>query len=87
MILDDAANEAQVRPLLPGTPGNAVLVTSRRLLVGLPGARGVAVPPLTRPEALMLLTKVLGAARVAAEPEAATELVDRCGRPVSYTHL
>ncbi|MCP2168542.1 AfsR/SARP family transcriptional regulator [Goodfellowiella coeruleoviolacea] len=86
VILDDAANEAQVRPLLPGTPGNAVLVTSRRLLVGLPGARGVAVPPLTRPEALMLLTKVLGAARVAAEPEAATELVDRCGRlPLAIT--
>jgi DNA-binding SARP family transcriptional activator/Tfp pilus assembly protein PilF len=81
VVLDDAAGVEQVRPLLPAGPGSMVLVTSRYRLTGLvarDGARLITLDVLDADEALGLLTHVLGADRVAAEPEAAAELARAC---------
>jgi Helix-turn-helix domain/NB-ARC domain len=75
VVLDDAASEAQVRPLLPGTAGCGVLATSRARLVGLEGARRLDLEVLAPGQAVELLGRVAGAARVAAEPEAAAAIV------------
>jgi tetratricopeptide (TPR) repeat protein len=80
VVLDNAADEAQVRPLLPGTAGCSVLVTSRSRLAGLEGARLVDLDVLETGQAIELLGRIAGAARVAHEPEAATAIVDYCGR-------
>jgi DNA-binding SARP family transcriptional activator len=80
VVLDDAATEAQVRPLLPGTAGCAVLVTSRGRLPGLAGADLVELDVLDAAEATAMLARIAGPARVAREPEAARALVERCGR-------
>lgn len=79
VLLDDARDSAQVRPLLPGAPGCAVLVTGRTRTLALPGAGRVDVEVLDEAEALGLLGAIVGAERVAAEPEAARELVAICG--------
>ncbi|MDR6980775.1 DNA-binding SARP family transcriptional activator [Streptomyces sp. 3330] len=80
LILDNAAGEAHVRPLLPPNPGSAVLVTSRRRLVALEGAAhlDLAVPGET--EALELLRRVAGGDRTGAQPERSAEIVSLCGR-------
>lgn len=83
LVLDDARDTRQVTPLLPGTEGNAVLVTSRSELTGLSvavGARLTRLAMLDLAEATALLGEMLGADRVAAEPEAAAELSEVCGR-------
>ncbi|QES44373.1 hypothetical protein DEJ49_28245 [Streptomyces venezuelae] len=79
VFLDNARATAQVRPLLPGAPGCAVLVTSRSRTITLPGARLVDVETMDEPQALGLLNAMLGAERVAAERDAARELVAVCG--------
>lgn len=79
VVLDNAADEAQVRPLLPGSPGCAVLVTSRRRLAGLEGAATVDLDVMEPDQAIELLGKVAGSERVAAEPEAASMLAHLCG--------
>jgi hypothetical protein len=79
VVLDDATSEAQVRPLLPGIPGSAVLVTSRARLVGLEGARLLDLEVLDTEQAIDLLARILGTERVAAEPEAAAAIVGYCG--------
>ncbi|MEV4568023.1 BTAD domain-containing putative transcriptional regulator [Nonomuraea sp. NPDC049419] len=80
VLLDDAAAEDQVQPLIPGTPRSAVLVTSRGPLPALPGATSYAldVPPLA--DARDLLAGVAGAERMAGDPEAAEAIVRSCGR-------
>jgi len=78
VLLDDAAAEAQVRPLLPSGAGCAALVTSRARLAGLEAAVSLPVGVLERSEAVRLLGRVAGAARVAAEPAAAAAIVERC---------
>ncbi|WP_051772239.1 AfsR/SARP family transcriptional regulator [Saccharothrix sp. NRRL B-16314] len=80
VVLDDAVDEEQVRPLLPGTGGTAVLVSSRRMLAGLSSATAVQLGPLTEAEAWTLFGTILGAERVGREPGSARELVDLCGR-------
>jgi DNA-binding SARP family transcriptional activator len=80
VLLDNAGGEAQVEPLLPGSAGNAVLVTSRARLGGLAGARLVELDVLDHEQALLLLGRIVGPARVAAEPDAAGELVSLCAR-------
>ncbi len=80
VVLDDAAGEAQVRPLLPGTPHCAVLLTSRARLAGLEGARLLHVDVLGARPALELLGRIAGEERVAAEPDAAAAIVAACGR-------
>jgi hypothetical protein len=79
VVLDDAARHDQVRPLLPGGPGCAVLVTGRRGLTGL-GTHLTRLDVLDRPAALELLGRIAGPERVAAEPDAAAALVERCDR-------
>lgn len=84
VVLDDAASEEQVMPLLPGTGTCALVVTSRRRLTRLPGAHRVDLRPLTAGPALELLTRVIGAERVDAEPEAARTVVHCCaGLPLA----
>ncbi|WP_266493860.1 BTAD domain-containing putative transcriptional regulator [Streptomyces sp. NBC_00878] len=83
IVLDNARDTEQVRPLLPGTPGSLVIVTSRSRLSGLiagHGAQLLTLDLLTAEESLELLTRRLGAARVGAEPEAANAIVDLCAR-------
>lgn len=80
VVLDDADSEAQVRPLLPGRPPSAAVVTSRRRLVGLEGAALVDLDLLEPAEALALLGRIAGTDRVADEPDAAQAIVSYCGR-------
>ncbi|SED23935.1 DNA-binding transcriptional activator of the SARP family [Streptomyces sp. 2224.1] len=79
VVLDNARDSAQVRPLLPGAPGCAVLITSRVRTLALPGARCVDVEVMDDAEALGLFGAIVGAKRVAAEPGVARELVATCG--------
>ncbi|MER6943188.1 BTAD domain-containing putative transcriptional regulator [Nonomuraea sp. NPDC000554] len=79
VVLDDAADEAQVRPLLPTGPGSVTIVTSRSPLAGLEAARAYELGVLEPDEALGMLAAVAGRERVAAEPEAAREIVRLCG--------
>lgn len=84
LLLDNARDAAQVRPLLPGHPGCAVLVTSRNRLSGLAGAVFENLDVLVEAEARALFTAVVGAARVEAEPEAAGEVLRHCaGLPLA----
>ncbi|MGH3765795.1 MAG: BTAD domain-containing putative transcriptional regulator [Pseudonocardiaceae bacterium] len=78
ILLDDAACEAQLRPLLPGTPGCAVLVTSRARLAGL-GCAQVDLDVFEPDQAVELLARAAGPQRVAAEPAAAREIARLCG--------
>ncbi|UCM88186.1 AfsR/SARP family transcriptional regulator [Streptomyces marincola] len=80
VVLDNAHDDAQVRPLLPGA-GCMAVVTSRHRLAGLvarEAGRRIAVPALAAREALRLLGDVLGEERVAREPRAAAELTELC---------
>jgi DNA-binding SARP family transcriptional activator/Tfp pilus assembly protein PilF len=81
VVLDNAATSAQVRPLLPGGPGCLVVATSRDRLGGLVKDGAVRVPlhVLEEAESRALLVRVLGADRVAAEPDASAELAALCG--------
>ena len=83
VVLDNAATSEQVRPLLPGSPGCVALVTSRDLLSGLgatEAAHPITLDVLGTAEAVDLLATRIGAARLAAEPTAVAEIVDRCAR-------
>jgi DNA-binding SARP family transcriptional activator/tetratricopeptide (TPR) repeat protein len=79
LMLDNAADAAQVAPLLPGGGGTAVLVTSRRTLADLPGAVRLPLEPLPEAEQRALLARVCGEDRVAAEPAAAAGVLAACG--------
>ncbi|MFD6189387.1 BTAD domain-containing putative transcriptional regulator [Streptomyces sp. NPDC060275] len=80
VVLDNARDAAQVRPLLPGTPGSAALVTSRVRMLDLEGAHLVDLDVMSSREGLALFTRIVGEERVAAEPEAAMEVIEACGR-------
>jgi DNA-binding SARP family transcriptional activator/tetratricopeptide (TPR) repeat protein len=83
LLLDNARSTEQVRPLLPGSPGCMVLITSRSQLTGLVAAEGARPLPLgllSPAEAREFLTRRLGADRIAAEPAAATELIEQSAR-------
>jgi DNA-binding SARP family transcriptional activator/tetratricopeptide (TPR) repeat protein len=79
VVLDNAACESQVRPLLTSGPGCAVLVTSRAALGGLEAAATLPLGVLRTDEAVDLLAQVAGRDRVAAELGAARTIVDLCG--------
>ncbi|QTD99165.1 AfsR/SARP family transcriptional regulator [Streptomyces cyanogenus] len=79
VLLDNAKDAAQVRPLLPGTEGCAALVTSRVRMLDLAGAHLVDLDVMSPEEALALFTRIVGEERVAAEREAALDVVAACG--------
>ncbi|SEQ29518.1 tetratricopeptide repeat protein [Lentzea albida] len=79
LVLDNAANEAQVRPLLSSSPGTLVLLTSRRTLAGLDVRHRLALELLPLNHSLDLLRTVTGSGRLDAEPEAALRVAELCG--------
>ena len=84
VVLDNARDAAQVRPLLPGTASCAVLVTTRSRMPDLASTRLVDLNVLDDDEALTLFTRVVGDQRAAAEPEATAELLLACaGLPLA----
>jgi DNA-binding SARP family transcriptional activator/tetratricopeptide (TPR) repeat protein len=79
IVLDNAADEAQVRPLLPGSAGCLVLITSRRRLKGLDDAFALSLDVLPHGDAITLLTAVAGPERVRPGDPVAAEIVELCG--------
>ncbi|MEU6409466.1 BTAD domain-containing putative transcriptional regulator [Microbispora sp. NPDC046933] len=80
IVLDDAAGPEQVRPLLGLPAGNALLVTSRESFAVADDCVQLVLGRMLRSEAVTMLAKLVGAERVAADPAAAAELADLCGR-------
>ncbi|MFC5833526.1 AfsR/SARP family transcriptional regulator [Nonomuraea insulae] len=80
ILLDNVAGEEQVRPLLPGAPGTAVLLTGRVRLVGLEGASLLELDVLPSAQAMGLLRRIVGDERVQDDPDAALEITRLCGR-------
>lgn len=89
VVLDNARDAEQVRPLLPGARGCAVVVTSRNQLTSLVAAEGahpVNLDVLATDEARQLLIRRIGAARATAEPDAVDALIAACcGLPLALT--
>jgi transcriptional regulator with XRE-family HTH domain/tetratricopeptide (TPR) repeat protein len=79
VLLDDAATEAQVRPLLPGEAGCFTIVTSRAAMSGLAGGQRVRLQPLPAEEAGELFTKIAGTSRAGEDRDACARLVRLCG--------
>ncbi|GII59757.1 hypothetical protein Pth03_81460 [Planotetraspora thailandica] len=79
IVLDNAADEAQVRPLLPAGGPGMTIVTSRRSLAGLEGVRQIPLAQLSRAEAAGLLRAIVGAERTATDPQGVAELARLCG--------
>ncbi|HEX6685405.1 MAG TPA: tetratricopeptide repeat protein [Candidatus Limnocylindrales bacterium] len=83
LVLDNARNAEQVRPLLPGSGPAVVVVTSRDQLtplVAVEGAQPLHLDPLSTSEAWRLLSRRLGAQRIEAEPETTDAIIATCGR-------
>ncbi len=83
VVLDNARDAEQVRPLLPGSPGCLAIVTSRNQLPGLVVANGASplnLDLLTAAEARELLARRLGRALTANDRQAADEIIERCAR-------
>jgi DNA-binding SARP family transcriptional activator len=89
IVLDNARDADQVRPLLPGTPSCLVVATSRNQLLGLvatAGANPLSVDLLSADKARSLLIGRIGAQRVAAEPAAVDEIIGSCaGLPLALS--
>jgi DNA-binding SARP family transcriptional activator/tetratricopeptide (TPR) repeat protein len=83
IVLDNAKDAEQVRPLLPGGAGSLVLVTSRSPLTGLvalEGARAITLDVLTEPEARQMVAQRLEIGRTAADRAATDQLIETCAR-------
>jgi tetratricopeptide (TPR) repeat protein len=80
MVLDNAATEEQVRPLMPGAGGSLVLVTSRSVLAGLEVDERIDLDVLAGVEATALLAELIGPERAAAAPQAVAQVAEWCGR-------
>lgn len=89
IVLDNARDASQVRPLLPGTPLSLVIVTSRNQLLSLVatnGAQPIVVDLLSEGEARRLLIRRLGRQRIVAEPSAVDQIIDSCaGLPLALS--
>ncbi|NUP47620.1 MAG: hypothetical protein HOW97_09965 [Catenulispora sp.] len=79
VLLDNAADEKQVRELIPGSPGSLVLITSRRSMSGLDDATVVLLDTLGAAESVELIGQIAGPGRVAADPESALRVARLCG--------
>lgn len=81
LVLDNARDSLQVEPLLPGSDGCGVVVTSRKRLSGLDMRQGqrLTLGPLTEQESVTLLRTVIGSSRADEEPKAVQGLARRCG--------
>lgn len=79
LVLDGAIDSAQIRPLLPSTPRSAALVTSRLRLDDLAGARHLELAPFSPAESAQLICRIVGRARIIAEPQPMQELYRACG--------
>ncbi len=80
VLLDDAVDAEQVRPLIPGTAASTVILTSRALLIGVPGAEPFELERLDDEQGLHMLERIVGPDRVSGEPAAAAEIVTCCDR-------
>jgi hypothetical protein len=83
IVLDNARDAEQVRPLLPGSPGSMAVVTSRDWMAGLAATDGAEVITVGVPgeaEARALIARRVGTGRSAAEPDAVAEIAELCGR-------
>ncbi|MQS12976.1 AfsR family transcriptional regulator [Streptomyces kaniharaensis] len=81
VLLDNAADDAQVRPLLPGGGATRTLVTGLRpALATLEGARLVRLGPMSPAEATRLLASIAGTERLAADPESVARIAEYCDR-------
>jgi hypothetical protein len=78
IVLDDAASSEQVWPLLPSSPGCAVILTSARSLVALPVTHTAKLDALTPEDALRLFATIAGQPRVLAEPAATRRVLQHC---------
>jgi tetratricopeptide (TPR) repeat protein len=78
LILDNARDEFQIRPLLPECSTCAVLITTRRQINGLEEATIVELPVMSEPEARSLLENIIGAEVIAAEPDATQHIITQC---------
>jgi tetratricopeptide (TPR) repeat protein len=84
IVLDDAHNAEQVRPLLPGSASCAVLITARHWLPELAGGSVLDLDVLSHDEATALFTRVVGEKRTSAEPAATEEVLAACaGLPLA----
>jgi hypothetical protein len=79
LTLDDAVDDEQVQPLLPGSGDTAVLITSRVRLSTPPGARVLQLTELPHGHSVRLLARMLGTERVTREPAAAAAIARYCG--------
>jgi DNA-binding SARP family transcriptional activator len=79
VVLDDAVGESQVLPLLPGNGNAGVIITSRSRLAGLAGATRIEVDVFDADKSLSLLARIVGAARVQSQTEAAKAVAEHCG--------
>ncbi|GAB3878568.1 BTAD domain-containing putative transcriptional regulator [Kibdelosporangium lantanae] len=80
VVLDNAADAAQVRPLLPGTARTLALITSRRQLVDLDFVQTLSLDVLPLADAVALFHTVAGPDRATADPDAVRDVVEQCGR-------
>ncbi|MBB4742043.1 DNA-binding SARP family transcriptional activator [Actinoplanes octamycinicus] len=84
LVLDSARHAGQVRPLVPGGTGSALIVSSRVRMTTIPGAECIEVPLLDDAGSRTLLERIVGAERSAAEPEAVAGLIRMCaGLPLA----
>jgi tetratricopeptide (TPR) repeat protein/transcriptional regulator with XRE-family HTH domain len=79
LVLDDAANSEQVRPLLPGTGGSLVLVTSRRHLSALEDATAISLDTLPPDEAAALLVRLAARPGLSLADPTVSEVIQLCG--------
>ncbi|MES9594389.1 MULTISPECIES: BTAD domain-containing putative transcriptional regulator [unclassified Streptomyces] len=84
IVIGNALNEQQIRPLLPGTSGCGVLVTSRGRMAAVEGIRTVDLKGLSPEASWELLARIVGPRRMAAEPQAGSRIVELCaGHPLA----
>jgi DNA-binding SARP family transcriptional activator/tetratricopeptide (TPR) repeat protein len=79
VVLDNAADAAQVRPLLPGSAQSLMLITSRRRLVNLETAHILSLDVLPEADAVVLFTSIVGDDRTATEADFVRDVVEQCG--------